>query len=449
MGAVAGGTGSPTPSVYWLSSPTLANETLMVAGAGLAGATALLCTDPLCASPLSGTSFEAVTWEQSLQLVLPLLLPPPVYLRITGPAAVASVTDNGRLNHSRSTSIIKATKSSGNGFFAAVTAAAAAALTIPVNAPDVWWVQNGLPGSMRNGSAQVDAAHPSWINTTITAGEPLRVFGRSLAWDLGNKHCLSAAGAPGAVVSTKLFIAGTFIASASTANCYEATFQTTQGLPVGVHIAFVSTAWGEAHFGLTVLPPPSAPALPPVMLNVQAEFAGDLLKALAHAAAVPAAQHKTVVLGTASYYLRTGIMVPPNTTVVGTGATGTSLSFSVQVGTKSCSALAPVDFYRTDCDHSKDHCFSDIGEFDNVTNSTQDCCNRCSARAGCNGYTHEYDKVRGYLCLLKACTAPTGAWAYDCLTTAQPNGSATVSAYVGGGNGSDAVSGITVASDVV
>ena len=211
------------PVVYWSSSPTLANETLLVAGAGLGGASAQLCSDAACASKITSPS-AAVAWEQSLKLVLPLTIAAPLFLQIS-------------------------------------PAAGSLPLTLAVNAPDIWWVISGRPGTMRNGSFERDAMHPSWLNTSVTLGDPVRVFGRSLAWDSSSAvwTCIGAAEQPSAVPSTKLTVAGVTVASAS-ANCFEATFPT-DGMAPGTHQATLSTPWGPAtSFGLTILAksPPSA-----------------------------------------------------------------------------------------------------------------------------------------------------------------------------------------------
>lgn len=67
------------------------------------------------------------------------------------------------------------------------------------------------------------------------------------------------------------------------------------------------------------------------------------------------------------------------------------------------------------------------------------------ANPSCNGFTHEYDSRRGYLCLLKSCGTVT-AWQQDCETT-NITGPQTESAYVTRPPpvGTDA---ITVSSDV-
>ena len=57
-------------TVYWFSSPTHNNETLLLAGAGLAGATARLCTGPNCTTMVAASP-AIETWEQSLKLTMP------------------------------------------------------------------------------------------------------------------------------------------------------------------------------------------------------------------------------------------------------------------------------------------------------------------------------------------------------------------------------------------
>ena len=157
----------PPPAVYWMSSPTLSNETLVVAGAGLAGATVDLCADAECARQIP-TPHSPATWDQSLQLVLPLSLTPPTFIRIRG--------DNN----------------SGGP-------------TLPLNAPDVWWAAPGSPGTTPgDGGRQLDRRHPSWVNASVVAGDRLRVFGRSLGWDATGRTCLSGAVAPDPVDTTTL-----------------------------------------------------------------------------------------------------------------------------------------------------------------------------------------------------------------------------------------------------
>ena len=61
---------SSIPSVYWLSSPVYANETAVVAGAGLQDSTAKLCADAECAKPINPPG-AADAWDQSLKILMP------------------------------------------------------------------------------------------------------------------------------------------------------------------------------------------------------------------------------------------------------------------------------------------------------------------------------------------------------------------------------------------
>ena len=394
------------PSVYWVSSPTLANETLLIAGAGLAGAGLALCRDARCRRVVEARPREAAGWAQSVQLVLPPRISPPLFVQISEP---------------------------GGGEPTAVA----------INAPDVWWAISGSPGTMRNGSLQVDAQHPSWINTSVILGETVRVFGRSLAW--AGSTCISGAAEPGPVATTRLTVGGAS-ATASAANCYEAAFPTT-AFPTGTHSATLSTPWGEARFGLTIVAAPTPPA--PTRIDVAKDFGSDLGKALAHAATLPAVP-KVVALGAATYQLESGVSIPPNTTLLGSGAGATTLAFTLgapKPGGECGATVGGRDFFKKGCDPSQEHCFRDVKEYDNTSASLQDCCDKCKANPSCNGYTHEYDPRRGYLCLLKACTS-AGDWAQDCETS--KGGTNNSCAYVTrptppGGLSSSA---ITVASDV-
>lgn len=289
-----------------------------------------------------------------------------------------------------------------------------------VNAPDVWWATTGSPAAYPpSGAAGVPTAqdaryHPSWINATLFAGDPLRVFGRSLGWDPSGTTCLSAAGPLGRAPTTTLSVRGwhhQVRVAAVSASCYEATFDLPPHLQPGAsYEATVETAWGAAPaFGLTVLPARAPAAAPAAVLDVTKDFAGDLRRAITHATALPATQRKMVVLDGATYKLQAGLLLPPNTTLVGDGAGLTHLQFTVRQPKPSlgtCGALLPsTDFYRSGCDRSTEHCWTDVHEYDNTTADPADCCAKCRRNPACNGFTHEHDNTRGYLCLLKSCSA--------------------------------------------
>jgi hypothetical protein len=219
----------------------------------------------------------------------------------------------------------------------------------------------------------MDRMHPSWINTTIRVGDRVRAFGRSLGWDDTNTHCISGAPALEPVALTRLTVAGTVV-SAVAANCYEADFES-HTLPVGVHLATISTPWGESiQFGLQILSMAAPPAA--VRIDVKADFGGDIDKALAHAASLPPTTPKEVALGAGTYALSAAITVPPNTTVRGAGALDTTLVFTAIQGSgahSTCGALAAVDFFNRGCNEASQDCFHDIAEFNNVSASTSEC----------------------------------------------------------------------------
>ena len=158
--------------------------------------------------------------------------------------------------------------------------------------------------------------------------------------------------------------------TAAGANCFEATFSS-KGLPVGTHVATVSTEWGAAAFGLTILP--ARPAVTQRHIEVSG-FDGDLLKALAHASSLPSSEVKVVSMDATVYKLNMGLILPPNTTLQGVGSE-TILEFSIQapkpVGGNCSAPVKNLDFYKLDCDPNNEHCFTDVKEYDNTTSSLQ------------------------------------------------------------------------------
>ena len=93
-----------------------------------------------------------------------------------------------------------------------------------------------------------------------------------------------------------------------------------------------------------MLPPVSPPTR--ARIDVKADYAGDLPRALAHATALPAATAKTVDLGEGVYSLSSGIVVPVNTTITGAGPDATRLVFSIRPPSapKDCGAPVQADF---------------------------------------------------------------------------------------------------------
>eukprot|EP00729_Bicosta_minor_P026448 gene26448-30915_t len=283
--------GIPSPSVYWSSSPTYGNETLLVAGAGFdsSGTSVEIC---------QGKDYEdSHTWMGIVG----------TYVKITTPGSEAGTT-------------------SGSG----------SVVYVEINVPDIWWATSGNPGEMVPGTFQLDRNHPSWINATVVQGDTVRVFGRSLHWDADasetSTKCTSgttlsyyspgptdakegaATAATTANPSTELTAGGVTVTT-SAANCYEASFPTAR-IPAGTYTeAVLTTRWGKTSFGLTVLPARPKPAAAPAIINVQADFQGDLLKALAYATSLPTSQRKVLELGSTIYTLTTGTSLPVNTTV--------------------------------------------------------------------------------------------------------------------------------------
>lgn len=158
----------PPPSVYWVTSPTLANETLVVAGSFPASATTTrLCKTRDCAAGSQiPTPPTTSSWTNSIKLVLPAGCGPPCFLQITG----------GGSDHA----------------------------VVAVNAPDVWWALSGAPtrGAAEESTRMKLSNQP--LSATATVGDTIRVFGRSLGWSADSTSCLSAAEAPKPVPTTQV-----------------------------------------------------------------------------------------------------------------------------------------------------------------------------------------------------------------------------------------------------
>lgn len=285
------------PSVYWQSLPTLSNETLLVAGAGLEGAHAFLCRDSSCSD---STALPTTSWKQSVQAVLPTVSPPS-FIKIEVPSGDSIVT--------------------------------------ALNAPEVWWTTRedaaSEPLTPRVAAPTRDAS--------VVAGQRLRVYGRALGW-VDETTCTPAS-APSAVPATELTLAGVRAASSVSATCYDASFDTTS-LPLGTHTAAVKTQWGASrNFSLTILAP-RAPPPSPTVIDVDQDAKGDVKAALAAAAALEG-KPCIVRLGPHAYNVTEQLVVPNKTTVVGAigasvlaftlplppeGPTVPSLPAAVQVG---------------------------------------------------------------------------------------------------------------------
>jgi hypothetical protein len=274
----------PSPaSVYWQANPVLSNETVMIAGAGLAGLQAKLCCGS--ATCLAGEespeqpSFDV--WEQSVKFVMPPACGPPCTVRI------------GTSSSSRSSS----------------------AVVVAINRPDVWW-STGASASVEGHFGR---------DVAVRAGQWLRVFGRSIAWN--GDTCVSAAGPLMHAPSTTLVLApGLPALEATNATCYEAWFLL-QGVAAAPYpAARIHTAWGAAPLNVTIDPPllPVAPTL----IDVDSAHGEDLGAALLFAAKSAPAP-RVVRLGARSYLLNATLQVPDHTRVEGAGTGHTILDFSL------------------------------------------------------------------------------------------------------------------------
>lgn len=253
---------------------------------------------------------------------------------------------------------------------------------------------------------------PVSADSVLADGAVLRVFGRSLAWTANGCVDARARGAsaktllaltplrglPGAVGgnaegATMTKTTPTRV-PAQNASCFEAAF-VLSNIPAGRYNASLLTAWGESRSWVLTLS--GAPAPPPVRkeLNVDADFGGDVAKALAHAATL--AQGATVTLASRVYMLTQSLSLPDNTVLRGAGKAQTSLSFafSSTMPDIGCSAPIPnLDLYRKGANH-----FRDLSYIPNVS-SIADCCRRCGVDLDCNAYAMMDNEDQ---CVLKAC----------------------------------------------
>ena len=274
------------PSLYWASTPTLANETLLISGAGLEGARVSLCDSSKNCSELGPGAVSV--WDHSIKLVLPSWCGPPCSVRVTTTA----------------------------------TAATTAPLTMVVNRPDIWWGASDWP-------LGPDSALAPSVTPVITSGGTLRVFGRGLAWVDG--RCVSSATQPGPVQTTTLTLTdeagvASDAVTSTAASCYEGAFV----LPVGKTgrlQAVVTTEWGDSlPFPVIVPPPAPAPApVPPTVIDVIKDCGGSLALAMRRAAAAPAGA--VVELGVRAYSLTEPLVVPNRTAVRGQSPDESSISF--------------------------------------------------------------------------------------------------------------------------
>ena len=271
-------TALPAPVVYWASSPTHVNETLLLAGAGLTdGNDYTWCSN--------NNSSADTTTAAAAAAAAAAVACSPADVHGTG-SSLTAVIPASRRNHPVTPLSLHKGRTT----------------LFRVNEPDVWWSMSSSPASIHL-PAPVRPSKPCQLQTclkqnlsntprsvTVATGDDLRVFGRSLAFD-NTGRCYSAAGAPRPAAQTVLTLGrggGTMSAHAPApvtshaATCYEAAFSTV-GIPAGRYQdTAVSTAWGTApnRIDLTIAarthgggstPSPSLPSV--VVINVEARLA--------------------------------------------------------------------------------------------------------------------------------------------------------------------------------
>ena len=264
-------TAAAAPVVYWKSNPVRPNETVLIAGAGLNGATTEWCHSSGACDPASAT-----VGESSVQAVLPR--------NCTAPCALRMATDHGTVS-------------------------------VDVNGPEVTWARVV-------GHGDGSGANMSRL---------LRVFGRGLAWETDGVTCVSAAQPHTLGSSTILSLAGVSLTTYGDASCYEASFVLPASIPGGSNEvkASLSTPWGTATFDVSIPPVARVPKPPAIIIDVDAEYAGNVSAAVAAAAAVVAPQRAVIKLGAKTYSLTASLTVPNRTDVVGAGDRLSILDFSL------------------------------------------------------------------------------------------------------------------------
>ena len=268
-------------AAYWSSSPNLGLDTVTVAGSFVGDENVALCDGSGCTSAI-----DAEVWAQSVKARLPARLPQqPTWLEVT-PKAEAGTGVTGPT------------------------------LRVPVNAPDVWFslpvLASGLPAS---------------ATVPLPQSSSIRVFGRSLAWESSPGACISAkARQPASSTALQLIpVAAAMTApvtvTAANATCYEATFALAS-VPVGRYMAHVRTSWGQSASWL--LEVGAKHAVPPrTPISVDADFGGDIARALAHAATL---QHGGLLsLGGHVYTLNASLSIPTGSVLRGAGTLATTV----------------------------------------------------------------------------------------------------------------------------
>jgi hypothetical protein len=209
----------PPMAVYYATAPVLPNETLMIAGAGLRGATAKLCIDKDCSSPalpgallpMAAAESTVDAWNKSIKMVLPPAgCGPPCFVQIKATQGTPSTT------------------------------------TVAINQPDIWWATTGSPGRPIPLAPQPPASAIGNVKATVVAGDAVRVFGRSLGWTTtaaaGAESCWGCA-ASELICTVRVFrqkvaledVIGSHVCS------LEASMRVTNAIPFGSSLSYQLT----------------------------------------------------------------------------------------------------------------------------------------------------------------------------------------------------------------
>lgn len=290
-----------SPSVYWQSLPTLANETLLLAGADMMGASLIFCPDPLCVQPLDPSAQPRplindsdVTWAGVLPSPLPT---PPIQMKLC---------------RSNSTSVCTPLP--------------------PLNAPAATWAQG--PKGYNSASSGIYELYNLSPTVVAVCGQPLRVYGRALGFDPTSLDCVHTA-QPSSQSNVTLQLVG--LAQplrAVRATCYDAEFL----LPAaGCQEGLTTTPKLTNYYGTSLLPMAiqlvmPAPAPTSQTFDVDQQYEGNLQAAL-DAAATAIHQGKTpqavVQLAAHDYSFHSFLFVASNITVMGADTNRTRLIFSL------------------------------------------------------------------------------------------------------------------------
>lgn len=274
---------------YWSSSPTLAAETLTIAGAFPTNITSVqLCTDANQGSCQPAADVE--TWSHSVKARLPEKMTRPLWLEVgTGDTPPSSNE-----------------------------------LRVAVNAPDIWFtlgLVNGLP---------VDQSTP------LPTGAILRTFGRALAWaGPSGMQCIDARSRSSAHTVDSSLVLTPLVApavsslvrvAARNASCYEAAFPLAD-TPPGRYSAVVQTGWGVSRAWVLEIQTSTGrrSSSQKPLIQVDDSFRGDVQAALAYAATLPSGG--VVELGPRTYTLNSSLALPNNTVLRGASTAATRLVF--------------------------------------------------------------------------------------------------------------------------